>query len=48
MHFFGKHEIINRHQCGFQQGKCIENAVLNLLYNTISALEKKGKAALSS
>ena len=38
MDFFNKHEIIYKHQCGFQKGKSAEHAVLDLLFNIVSAL----------
>ena len=42
--FFNKHEIIYKHQFGFQRRKSTEHAVLDLLYNIVSALETKNKA----
>ena len=44
MDFFNKHEIIYKHQFGFQKGKSTEHAVLDLLFNIVSALETKDKA----
>ena len=43
MGLFNKHEIIYKHQFGFQRGKSTEHAVRNLLYNIVSALETKDK-----
>ena len=44
MHFFNNHEIIYKHQFGFQRGKSTEHAVLDLLYNIVSVLGTKHKA----
>ena len=41
---FNKHEIIYKHQFGFQREKSTEHAVCNLLCNIVSALETKDKA----
>ena len=43
MDFFNKHDIIYKHQFGFQRGKSTEHAFLDLLYNIVSALETKDK-----
>ena len=39
--FFNKHEIIYKHKFGFQRGKSTEDAVFDLLYNIVPALERK-------
>ena len=44
MDFFHKYEIIYKHKFGFQRGKSTEHAVLDLLYNIVSAMETKDKA----
>ena len=36
MDFFNKHEIINKHQVGFQRRKSTEHAVIVSLYNISS------------
>ena len=46
IHFLNKHEIIYKHQFDFQRGKSTEQAVLDLLYNIVLALETKDEACL--
>ena len=41
MDLFNKHEVIYKHQFGFQWEKSTEHAVLDLLYNSISAGNKR-------
>ena len=41
MDFFNKHEIIYKHQFGFQRGNSTKHAFLELLYFGISAGNKR-------
>ena len=44
MNFFDKHDIIHKHQFGFQKGKSTEHAMLDIYITIINALETKDKA----
>ena len=44
MSFFTKNKKIHKHQFGFQKGKSIEHAILDIYASTLKALEKKEEA----
>ena len=44
MDFINKHDVIFKHQHGFQKGKSTEHAILDLYFN-ITANEKQEKSA---
>ena len=44
--FLEKHELLFKHQYGFQKGKSTEHAILDLHSNIIKAIEKKEKTCL--
>ena len=45
MDFINKHDIIFKHQYGFQKGKLTEHAILDLYFDSITANEKQEKSA---
>ena len=45
MGFINKHDIIFKHQYGFQKGKLTEHAIFDLYFNIITANEKQEKSA---